>query len=201
MRLRTVRIMRRSLIGLVIVVFLSVVLNYLQVWYRRARLVKKAVQILNPEMLRSFEGFEYSSTPNGILRFQIKARRLGESREGKSYIEGIEAYDFNPDGSIRNAIRSVSAVFDRAHMSADFSGNVRMNLDDDFELRTASLHYDLDAKKGYTPDRLQIISKTASGTAKGVAFDQGEKTLELQSEVDFVFTAKESVANGAARIP
>ncbi len=198
MRLRTIKIMRRSLIGLVIVVLLSVVFNYLQVWYRRARLVKKVAQILNPEMLRSFEGFEYSSTPNGVLRFRIKARRLGESREGKSYIEGIEAYDFNPDGSIRNAIHSESAVFDREHNSAEFSGNVRMYLGDAFELRTNSLHYDLDAKKGYTPDRLQIISKTASGTAKGVAFDQGQKTLELQSEVDFVLTAKGSAAHGAA---
>ena len=126
MRLRTVKIIRRSLIGLVIVVLLSVVFNYLQVWYRRARLVKKVAQILNPEMLRSFEGFEYSSTPNGVLRFRIKARRLGESREGKSYIEGIEAYDFSPDGSIRNEIHSEKAVFDREHNSAEFSGNVRI---------------------------------------------------------------------------
>ena len=201
MRPRTVKITRRSLIGLVIVVLLSVVFNYLQVWYRRARLVQKAAQILNPEMLRSFEGFEYSSTPNGVLRFRIKARRLGDKHSGKSYIsyiEGIEAFDFNPDGSIRNEIRSESAVFDREHNSAEFSGNVRMFLGAVFELRTNSLHYDLDAKKGYTADRLQIISKTASGTAKGVAFDQAQKTLELQSEVDFVLTAKAGATRGAA---
>ncbi len=198
MRLRTVKIIRRSLIGLVIVVLLAVAFNYLQVWYRRARLVKKVAQILNPEMLRSFEGFEYSSTPNGVLRFRIKARRLGESREGKSYIEGIEAYDFSPDGSIRNEIHSEKAVFDREHNSAEFSGNVRMFLGAAFELRTNSLHYDLNAKRGYTLDRLQIISKTASGTAKGVAFDQEQKTLELQSEVDIVLTAQGSAAHGAA---
>ena len=83
MHLRTVKIMRRSLIGLVIVVLLSVVFNYLQVWYRRARLVKKVAQILNPEMLRSFEGFEYSSTPNGVLRFRIKARHLVDKPRGQ----------------------------------------------------------------------------------------------------------------------
>ena len=71
------------MIGLVIIVILSVVFNYLQVWYRRARQVKRVAQILKPEMLRSFEGFEYSSTQNGDLRLRIKARRLGESPEGK----------------------------------------------------------------------------------------------------------------------
>jgi lipopolysaccharide transport protein LptA/LPS export ABC transporter protein LptC len=198
MRLRTVKIMRRSLIGLVIVVLLSVVFNYLQVWYRRARLVKKVAQILNPEMLRSFEGFEYSSTPNGVLRFRIKARHLVDKSEGKSYIEGIEAFDFNSEGSIRNAIHSEKAVFDREHNSAEFSGNVRIFLGAAFELRTNSLHYDFDAEKGYAPDRLQVISKTASGTAKGVVFDQGQNTLELQSEVDFVLTAQGNAVHGAA---
>ena len=151
--------------------------------------MKKAAQILSPEMLRSFEGFEYSSTPNGILRFRLKAKRLVDRREGKSYIEGIEAYDFNPDGTTRNAIHSVNAVFDREHNSAEFFGDVRVFLGDEFELQTDRLHYDLKARRGETPDRIRVISKMASGTAKGVYFDQGQKTLELKSDVDFVLTA------------
>jgi LPS export ABC transporter protein LptC/lipopolysaccharide transport protein LptA len=197
MQLRAVKIMRRSLIGLVIAVILLVAFNYLQVWYRRARLVQKATQILSPEMLRSFEGFEYSSTPNGILRFRLKAKRLVETRQGKSYIEGIEAYDFNPDGSIRNSIRSANGIFDSEHNNAEFSGDVRVFLSDEFELRTNSLRYDLSAKKGETQGRLQFISKIASGTAKGVVFDQGLKTLEFKSDVEFVLNAKETTVGGA----
>ena len=104
--------MRRSLIGLVIVVPCLCCSIICRSWYQRAHLVKKVAQILSPEMLRSFEGFEYSSTPNGVLRFRIKARHLGDKR-GQELHEGIEAYDFNPDGSIRNAIHSEKAVFDR----------------------------------------------------------------------------------------
>ena len=192
------KILRRSLIGIVLVVALSVAVNYLQVWYRRARMVKKVAQILSPEMLRSFEGFEYSSTPNGVLRFRLKAKRLVDTRQGKSYIEGIEAYDFNPDGSIRNAIRSVNGMFDSERNRAEFSGDVRISLSDGFELRMHSLQYDLDARRGETRDRIQFISKIASGTAKGVVFDQGRKTLELKSDVDFVLNAGGGSADGSS---
>ena len=198
MQPRAVKIMRRALIGLVIVVILSVAFNSLQVWYRRARLVKQAAQILSPEMLRSFEGFEYSSTPNGILRFRLKAKHLVDTREGKSYIEGIEAYDFNPDGSIRNAIRSVNGMFDNEHHKAEFSGDVRISLGNAYELRMNSLQYDIGSKRGETKERVQFISKTASGTAQGVFFDQGMKTLELKSDVRFVLNARQKAAGRAA---
>ncbi len=189
MQARTVKIMRRSLIGLAIAALLSVLLNYAHVWYRRARLVEKAAKILGPEMLRSFEGFEYSSTPNGVLRFRIKAKRRVDTRKGKSYIEGIEAYDFDPDGRARNRIHSARAMFDREHSSVEFSENVSVFLNNEVELRTNQLHYDLNARKGGTTSRIQFISRTAGGTAKGLFFDQGQKTLELKGEVDIALTA------------
>jgi lipopolysaccharide transport protein LptA/LPS export ABC transporter protein LptC len=192
------KFLRRSLIGIAIAVILLVAANYLQVWYRRARLVKKVAQILSPEMLRSFEGFEYSSTPNGVLRFRLKAKRLIDTRQGKSYIEGIEAYDFNPDGSIRNSIRSINGMFDSERNRAEFSGDVRISLGDEFELRMNSLQYDLGARRGETRDRIQFVSKIASGTATGVIFDQSKKNLELERDVDFVLNATDAAAGGAA---
>lgn len=189
MHLRTVSIIRRSLIGLVIAVLLAVIFNYAQIWYRRARLVKKATQILGPGMLRSFDGFEYSSTPNGNLRFRITAKRLVDTKSGKSLIEGIEAHDFNPDGSVRYEIHSSKAVFDRENNRADFSGNVRIFLAGTYELRTNSLRYDLDARRGEAADRIQFVSKMASGAAGGAFFDQGQKILEFKSGVEFVLNA------------
>ena len=196
---RTISIIRRSLIGLVIAVLMAVIFNYAQVWYRRARLVKKAVEILGPGTLRSFNGFEYSSTPNGKLRFRITAKRLVDTQSGKSLIEGIEAQDFYPDGSVRYEIHSSEAVFDRENNRADFSGNVRIFLAGLYELRTNSLRYDLDARRGESAERIQFISETASGSAGGAFFDQGQKTLELKSGVDFVLNAGGGETGGSTQ--
>jgi lipopolysaccharide export system protein LptA len=178
--------LRRFLIGIVIAVSLAVLLNYLHTWRLRAAAVKKAVKILGSEMLRSVESIEYSDNRQGVPRFKIRAKRLLETREGKSHLQGIEAFDFNPDGSVRNEINSQNADYDREANTADFSGDVRVFLSDGFELRTSALHYDFSRKVGNAPNRLQFISKRATGSATGVTLDQKSDFMELQRDVDLV---------------
>lgn len=190
------------MIGLIILVLFAVVFNYLHTWYRRARAVQKAAQILSSETLRSFDRIEYSEYSDKqkkFPRFRLIARRGHEDREGMSYLEGIEAYDFNPDGSIRNEIRSQKAEYDRNHKLAHFSGDVRLSLGKDVELRMHSLDYDFNSKTGTTEDRLELIADAARGSARGVRFDQSQGSMDLKSEVSFVLTAGEPEAGGVAK--
>jgi LPS export ABC transporter protein LptC len=164
MRPRLIKNLRRSLIGLIALVLLAIAVNYAHIWYQRARSVQKAAQILSSEVARSFNRIEYSEYQKGVLRFRISARRVLESRQGKSFLEGIEAYDFNPDGSLHNEIRSRKAEYDRESKVADFSGDVRLFLGTSIELRTESLHYDLHTNIGATEDEVRFHSKMASGS-------------------------------------
>ncbi len=191
--------MRRILIGVIILIFVSVLVNYLQTWYRRAHAVKTAPQILGSEMKRSAEKVDYSNYRDGILRFKIHAQGLLETKLGKSLLEGIEGYDFNPDGSIHNEIRSRKAEYDSDRKIADFSGDVRLFVSKQIELRTDSLHYDLNSGIGTTPDVMRLFSDQIGGTARGIRFDQKEQTLVLGSEVDLMLTPRSPSRDGQGK--
>jgi len=184
MRAPSIKLTRRLLIGIFFIVLFAVLFNYLQIWQRRARAVKTAPQILGSEMKRAAEAIEYSDYRNGILRFKIHAQRLVETTAGKSLLQGIEAHDFNPDGSVRNEIRSQNAEYDQGRKTADFSGDVRLFISRRIELRMDSLHYDLASSTGSSPDLLRLFSNQVNGTARGIRFDQKQQTLALDKQVD-----------------
>jgi len=183
MRAPLVRVVRRLLIGVIVLVLISVLFNYLHFRRGRSRSSVKTPQILSSDTARSVENIEYTDNQNGKIRFKIRARRLLETKLGKSLLQGIEAYDFNPDGSIHNEIRSQKAEYERDRKIADFAGDVRLSLGKGIELRTDSLHYDMNLNLGTTPDKLRLISREGGGTARGARYDQREESLELESKV------------------
>jgi LPS export ABC transporter protein LptC len=195
-----IKIIRRSLIGIIIVVLFSVLLNYMQIWRSRNNTVKKAPEILSSELVRSAENLDYFDNKEGVPRFKIHARKLLETRAGKNFLEGIEANDFRPDGSARNKIRSQNAVYDQDGNVVDFLGNVQLFLGKDVELRTNSLHYDLNTNVGTTRDSLEFHSREARGKARGVHFNQKEGSLELGGDVDFVLAQQETRPGRAGEI-
>jgi LPS export ABC transporter protein LptC len=176
---------RGLLIGIIALVILLVGVNYLYTWYRRAHAIKQTMQILGSEMARSAESIEYSEHEDGVTRFKIHAQKLLETRQGKSFLEGIEAEDFNPDGSIRNRISSRKAEYDREGKIAEFSEDVRVQLGDDASLSAGNLRYDLKNNIGFIKDTLQFDSKQMHGTAGGCTYNDAQKTLTLTPNVDF----------------
>ncbi len=187
MRIAHVRLLRKSLIGLIILVLVAVGYNYVQTWRHRARIVRQAANILSTDMMRSADSIEYSEQENGRARFKLRAQKLLETRQGKNLLEGIEASDLNPDGTTDNQIRSRKAEYDRDGKKAFFYGDVRILMHEGAEIRTDSLRYDLDRNVGETDDSIELISKQARGTARGVKYDHANRTLELRQEVRLTF--------------
>ena len=151
-------------------------------------------------MLQSVESFEYSDTRDGILRFKIRARRLMEERPGKNYLEGIEAFDFNPDGSVRNEIRSRYAEYDRENRRVDFTENVRLFLGREVELRTETLNYDMNAGIGTTKDPVRFYSENIKGKAHGLRYQMNLKLVELESDVDFLISLEKESPDASAAV-
>jgi LPS export ABC transporter protein LptC len=198
MRPALVKKLRRLMIGIMMLVVISVLANYLLVRRSRNSSGQKAPPVLSSDMMRSAEGFRHTDYKDGVPQFRIDARRLLETREGKSYLEGISANDFNPDGSVRNEIRSRSAVYDQKGKLVDFAGDVRLFLGRDVELQTDSLHYDLNTNIASTRDPLKFYSSQGSGTARGIRFNQQEGILELGGDVDFILIRKSAFPGGTA---
>ncbi len=184
----SVKNLRRLLIGVIILILIALFFNYLQIRRKRARVVHPAPQILTSEMKSSASDIEHTEYRNGAMRFRIHARQLLESREGKNTLQGFEAHDFNPDGSIRNVIRSRNAEEDPDRKIADFSGDVHLFIGKQIEVQTDSLHYDLNLGLGTTPDLLRLYSDQVRGTARGLRFDQNQKSMALGSAVDLILT-------------
>lgn len=190
MKVAQVQLFRKALVGLILVVMAAVALNYVHTWRTRARIVTQAAKILSTDMLRSADAIEYSEQENGVMHFKLHAEKLLESRKGINQLEGIDAYDYGPDGKPKNHIRSRKAEYDREQRRAFFFGDVQIQASPDIELRTDSLHYDLGANSGNTDELVNITSHEAHGSAKGVRYDQTQGTLELLSNVDFVVKHK-----------
>jgi LPS export ABC transporter protein LptC len=198
MRIPSVKGIRRLLIGVIILTLGAVLINYLQTWQGRTRKVKTPPPILGSGVKRSVDVIQYFDYhKGGVLRFKINAQRLLETN--KNLLEGIEAYDFNPDGSVRNEIRSQKAEYDPDRKVADFSGDVRLLINKRLELKMDSLNYDLNSGVGTTSDLLQFSSEQMKGTARGIRFDQKQQSIDLDSEVDITLVRRWGQKTGTAQ--
>ncbi len=186
-KIRDLKRLRRILLGIIAAVLLAVGLNYYETWRQMAGLTRRTPRMLGEEMLRSAEAIEYSDYRSGVIQFRVRAEKLLETREGVSILEGLDAEDYDPDGRVRNRIRSRKGEYDRAKKRILFSDDVQVRLGNEAELKTGSLHYDLAEYAGYTEDLVELRTRNASGTCRGLRYSGRDKSLELVSDVDFYF--------------
>jgi lipopolysaccharide export system protein LptA len=194
MRIPSVKIIRRILIGVIGAVALAALMNYLLVAMRRPPDDGKRPPMISADLRRAAEGLEVFVRKGSELRFTVRARRLRETIQDRNYLEGIEASDFNSDGSVRNSIHSERAVYDPGRKMLDFDGNVQVFLSDGIELRAEALYYDLNTEVGIIPGKMEFLSSNVSGRARDVRFFRDEDRLELGGEVDFSLTHENIVA-------
>jgi lipopolysaccharide export system protein LptA len=186
MRPPAIKILRGILIGIIVFVLLSVLLNALYLRVKQSQIIKKAPKMISSDLKRSVESLEIIERRGSHIRFKIRAAHSRDTRTDTSILEGIEAFDFNPDGSIHYSIQSDFAKYDQVRKLAEFSGNVRMFPDKNVELRMHSLRYDLNAHIGSASKGMQWIAPDVTGTAQDVRFFRDTDVIELDKNVQFV---------------
>ncbi len=175
------------MIGLIVLVLVAVLGNFLFTHFRRARAPQKAPEILSSEMRRAVTGIEISVNREGEERSKIRARELLETRRGQSLLSGIEAWDIDAEGNVQNEIRSRMAEYDPESRTAYFTGDVHVSLGGDIEVRTDSLRYEWDSEIGETPDALEFFYGESAGRARGMRLDRKHRNMELRSDVELVY--------------
>ena len=73
MRPNQIRLLRRALVGLIVVLVAAVGFNYLHTLRRRAQIVRQASRLLDPDLARSADSIEYSENEGGVPRFKVRA--------------------------------------------------------------------------------------------------------------------------------
>jgi LPS export ABC transporter protein LptC len=191
MQTPSIKNLRRILFGIIALMLIAVITNYSYTWRRRAQAIQPSSQILSVETTRSAEGVEYSGYQSGLIRYRIKAKKVVENRQGKNILQDIAINFFNPDGSVRNQIFSRNADYDPEANLAYLYEKVRLILgDNEAELTTNSLRYDMNAGIGTTSELIKIQSETVNGEALGVKFDENHNLLELNDKVNLQFSGK-----------
>ena len=196
MHIPLVKIIRRILIGVIGAVVIAAFINYLVATLRRTHDGGNQPAMISADFRRAAEGIEVFVRKGSALRFTVRARRLRETIQERNFLEGIEASDFNEDGSVRNSIYSDMAVYDPGREILDFDGDVRIILNDGTELRAETLHYDLNTETGVIPGLMEFLSSNVSGRARDVQLYRDEDRLELGGEVDFSLIRENTVAAG-----
>jgi LPS export ABC transporter protein LptC len=189
MRFPAIKILRWILIGIIVIVLLAVLLNALSLRFKQSQTIRKTPAMISSDLKQSAESLEIIERRGSDIRFRIRARH-GKTRTDTSILEGVDASDFNPDGSIHYSIQSDFAKYDQVRKLVEFSGNVRMYLDKDLELRTGSLQYDLNTEIGSASGIMQWISHDITGTAQSVRFYKEKDLFELNSNVQFILKQK-----------
>jgi LPS export ABC transporter protein LptC len=184
LRVFQVKILRALLIGLIIVVFAAVLANYLQTRRNRPANPQTASQILGPDLARSAENLEYSAHEKGVLKFRVRAKKLLDTRQGKSILQGIVATDLNPDGSVRTEIDSETGEYDGKEVL--FSGNVRLRPGNNVEILMQSLRYSINDQQGTSDGPARLVSPQVEGTCRGIRFNNAQKRLELLHDLSFL---------------
>jgi LPS export ABC transporter protein LptC len=184
---------------LIFAVVAAVTGNYFQTRHKRGQSAKEAAELLSADLLRSAKNIEYTSRREGEVQFILRAAALKETRGGTSLLKGIEAYDLNPDGTMRNQIRSRQAEYDRDGGKAVFTGDVRLQLGNSVQLRTESLRYDLAGGLATTDDRVGLEAPEVRGSASGLRYNNKGEELELHRDLDFVINRVQIGPDGSAR--
>ncbi|MCG6925465.1 MAG: LPS export ABC transporter periplasmic protein LptC [Acidobacteria bacterium] len=182
MRPPATRVLRRVLLGVVVVVAVAVAWTL-----RRPSAPTPVGDSLSGEPAEgtTIGDMAFSRFEGGAQKLQVKARDSRQQEGGAWHYEGVEVtFPFVARERESSAtITSDECLYDPDREEALFTGNVHVVTDDGFELRTESLQYL--GRQGRVRSEVDVHFERGSseGRARGAEYRTEEDVLELESEV------------------
>ncbi len=189
MRPPATRLLRRALLGVVLLVAVAVVWSL-----RRPR----ATGPSEPEGSEAAEGttienLAFDVFREGERRVELKARAMTGEEGGLQHFQGVEVtFPFVSRGEESTAtVTADEGTYDAAREDARFRGNVHVITADGFELTTESLDYLGKRGRVVTQDDVRFQQGRASGRARGAEYLVAGDRLELKENVRLRFEDKD----------
>jgi lipopolysaccharide export system protein LptA len=188
MRPRATRVLRRILLGLVVLVVVAVIWSL-----RRPRPTGEA----GPEGSKAAEGTTIENLAFDVFRegerkVELKARAMTGEEGGRQHFEGVEVtFPFVSRGEESTAtVTADEGIYEAARERAFFRGNVHVATADGFELETESLDYHGDEGRVVTKDDVRFRRGRTSGSARGAVYRVAGDRLRLLANVHLRFEDK-----------
>jgi LPS export ABC transporter protein LptC/lipopolysaccharide transport protein LptA len=188
MRPAATRVLRRILLGLVLLVVVAVAWSL-----RRPRTAGPS----DPEGSEAAEGttienLAFDVFQEGERKVELKARAMTGEEGGRQHFEGVEVtFPFVSRGEESSAtVTADQGIYEATRERAFFRGNVHVVTADGFELETQSLDYLGDRGRIVTKDDVQFRQGRASGSARGAVYRVAGDVLTLREDVRLRFEDK-----------
>jgi lipopolysaccharide transport protein LptA len=184
------RVLRRILLGVVVVVAVAVAWTF-----RRPSAPKPMGEPLAgaPGEGTTIGDMAFSRFEGGTEKLNVKARDSRQVEGGAWRYEGVEVtFPFVARGEESSAtITSDECLYDPDREEALFSGNVHVVTDDGFELTTESLEYSGREGRIRSAVDVQFAQGTSSGRSRGAVYLATSDVLVLKSQVFLRFEDEE----------
>ncbi len=185
MRPPATRLLRRILLGVVVLVGVAV----LWTLRRPEGSAESGSAASEAAQGTTIEDLAFDIYEEGERKLQLKARAMTGEEDGLQRFEGVEVtFSFVAKGEPSTAtITSDECLYDAKREHARFRGNVHVITANGFELWTESLDYIGDEGRVVTEDPVRFSQGTTSGRARGAEYREEGDRLELKKNVRLRF--------------
>jgi LPS export ABC transporter protein LptC/lipopolysaccharide transport protein LptA len=182
---RGTRLIRRGLLGVVLLVAVAVTWSFRG---RRGPEPPDTASAESPEGT-TIENLAFDIFREGERRIELKARAMTGDEGGVQHFETVEVtFPFVSQGEESTAtVTADEGAWDAARERARFRGNVHVVTADGLELTTSSLDYLGDEGRILIEGELQFRQGTVSGSARGATYQVAGDWLELEEDVRLRF--------------
>lgn len=185
MRPPATRLLRRILLGIVVLVGVAVL------WTLRRPEGSAESGSAASEAAKgtTIEDLAFDVYEKGERKLELKAHAMTGEEDGLQRFEGVEVtFSFLAQGEPSTAtVTADECLYDAKREHARFRGNVHVVTADGFELWTESLDYIGDEGRVVTEDPVRFSQGTMSGRARGAEYREDGDRLELKKSVRLRF--------------
>jgi LPS export ABC transporter protein LptC/lipopolysaccharide transport protein LptA len=188
MRPASTRLLRRILLGVVLLVAVTVVWSL----RRSGPAGPPEPEGSEPSSGTTIKNLAFDVFREGERKVELKARAMTGDEGGQQHFQGVVVrFPFVSRGEESTAtVTADEGIYEAAREHARFRGNVHVVTADGFELTTESLDYLGDQGRVVTKDDVQFRQGRASGSARGAVYRVAGDVLVLRENVRLRFEDK-----------
>jgi LPS export ABC transporter protein LptC/lipopolysaccharide transport protein LptA len=142
---------------------------------------------LDNKQVAIFTDTHYTHESNGHLRFILSAGTDVSYEDGTHQLEKVKLESHGVDGTRDDVVTAdhgvVTNTSDMEKLTAEFTGNVKLETSDGFVLKTEYLKFDQASNTVSTPQLVEFQRKNVDGKSTGMMIEAGIERVHLLKDV------------------